>query len=541
MIRKPIPEGILREKRSRRTASIDRLDQIIKLGGAVGQIFSVFDTDDSKSHRRSVSLEKGDLTFDNIDLDTKADPATYSFYGRLINKECRDKGIPSPYPGGIEWTFRNSKDRVWTVNTLMYLLIQRRTAEQFILDMKETIDILDEQVSEGEAKIKELTELLAEKDEQIAVLASEREMKMKTDAYHAREELLRQKEEAFLKQTEAFKKQTEAFKRREQQIEIDCKKLSKDLASTRKAKTDLERKNQLIQNQKRSLETQYINIQKRLRSKLDQVSKKSMSDIAMQQIGEYTLLESQEGKRKRKLKTKEKVAWDIVEEWNRNMMESLERVKSENEILRIEIEDFKQQQQRAPAISELSRSPHNQAIEHPQPLNPDLEYGSYSRQSVYEFYFDRLTEIFAEHVPESVEEVPVVLQSFPQREHYIYERVCNRFGITPVPEYVGAVNSAVRVSLTESNLVKSGLDRMSYRDEEVKMDDHPKGPGHIPVRSNASLPWLDDNPIDGVSVELDTGWSFADSRSVSVQSKPFIDIGHPTAKQLGNENYYTPC
>merc|ERR1719357_403930 len=159
-------------------------------------MFSVFETDDSKT-RESLLIDD-DVSFDDIDLDTKADPATYSFYGRLINKECKDKGIPSPYPGGIEWTFRNTKDRVWTVNTLMYLLIQRRTAEQFILDMKETINILHDKLSKGDAKIKELSEVVAEKDGQISILNPERQIKRKTDAYHAREELFRQKEESFL-------------------------------------------------------------------------------------------------------------------------------------------------------------------------------------------------------------------------------------------------------------------------------------------------------------------------------------------------------
>jgi len=504
MFGKPLPEGLQREKKSRRTDSIDRLDHIIKKGGAVGEMFSVFEADESK--QRGSVLANDPVTFDDIDLATKADPATYSFYGRLINKECKDKGIPSPYPGGIEWTFRNTKDRVWTVNTLMYLLIQRRDAEQFILDMKDTIDILHDKVTKGEAKVKELTEALTEKDEQ---MNPERAIKRKTDAYHAREELFRQKEESFLKQTEAFKK-------KEQQMEIDYKKLTKDLANTRKAKTDVERKNQLIQNQKRSLESQYKNIQKRLKSKLDRVGKKSMSVPAIEQIGENTLFENEDEKRKRKLKDKEKVAWDIVEEWNQKMIESFEGVKSENKILRTEIEHLKQQLLRTSALSGISMSPNNQTNE--------------SGPSIYDFYFARLTDIFEEHVPESLEDVPMVLQSFPQREHYIYKRVCSRFGITPVPQYLGP--NAVNATLTESNLVKSGLDRSSFRHEEVKVGENAReGPGHVAVRSQTSLPWLDD-ALDDISVELERGWSFADS--ISVHSRPFKDGGNSPSMQLGN-------
>jgi len=502
MFGKPIPEGLQREKKTRRTNSIDRLDTIIKKGGAVGELFSVFEADESKTQRGSM-LDNDPVTFDDIDLDTKADPATYSFYGRLINKECKGKGIPSPYPGGIDWTFRNTKDRVWTVNTLMYLLIQRRSAEQFILDMKDTIDILHDKVSKGEEKIKELTEVLAEKNEQIVVSNVEREIKRKTDAYHAREELFRQKQESFLKQTEAFK-------RKEQQMEIDYKKLTKDLANIRKAKTDVERKNRLIQNQKRIIETQYKNIQKRLKSKLDQGSKKSMSVLAMQQIGEYTLFENEDDKRKRKRKDKEQVAWDIVEEWNQKIMKNFEGVKSENEILRTKIDDLNQQL-RMSAFSDVSRSPNN-----------DRHRGL----SVYDFYFARLTEIFAKHVPESLEEVPMVLQSFPHREHYIYERVCTRFGITPVPQYLGP--NEVSATLTESNIVKSGLNRMSFRHEDLKVDENGKEPGAV---RSTSLSWLDET-MDDISVELERGWSFADS--ISLHSKHFKDMGNTTGKQLGN-------
>jgi len=344
-------------------------------------------------------------------------------------------------------------------------------------------------------------------------LNPERQIKRKTDAYHAREELFRQKEESFLKQAEAFK-------RKEQQMEIDYKKLTKDLANTRKAKMDAERKNQLIQNQKRSLETQYKNIQKRLKSKLDQVNKKSMADLSIQQIGEYTLFESEEEKRKRKLKDKEQVVWDVIEEWNTKMMESLEGVKSENEILKAEIEDLKQRQKRMSALSDLSRS-------HLQTPNRDLDNESHRGPSVYEFYFARLTDIFAEHVPESVEEVPTVLQSFPQREHYIYEKVCSRFGITPVSEYLGPI--AINASLTESNIVKSGLNRMSFRHEELKVGENGKIPKQISARSMTSLSWLDDNAMDDISVELERGWSFADS----ISSKHLKDM-----KQLGNS---TPC
>merc|ERR1711933_586710 len=112
------------------------------------------------------------------------------------------------YPGAIDWTFRNTKDRVWTVNTIMYLMIQRFSAENFILDMKEVIEFLQTQD-------KQHKEVLAEKDERIEDLQKqlkemeedtnpEKEVKRRTEMFNRHEEIFKQKEEIFRKQTTAF-------------------------------------------------------------------------------------------------------------------------------------------------------------------------------------------------------------------------------------------------------------------------------------------------------------------------------------------------
>jgi len=532
MLGKPIPEGLRRERSGRRTKSIDRLDRIIKLGGEVGELFSIFESDEEEKDHRATLSNIDNMAFDDLDLGTRADPATYSLYGKLINKECKKKGIPSPYPGGIEWTFRYTKDRVMTVNTLIYLLIQRRTAEQFILDLKEWIDLLQEEVSTSEAKNKELNEVIAEWDEKFASFNPEKEIKRKTDAFRAKEELFRQKEETFQKQTEAFKK-------KEQQMEIDLKKVNKELAIIKRAKTDVERKNQLIQNQKRNLEIQYRNIQKRLKSKLDKVSKKSSSSFNMQMIGELTLFETEDEKRLRKKRDPQKIVSDISEEWNQNILSNFEELKVENELLERELEELKQ---KCPAIiegKEYHRSPGSESLGPPLP-NRDTEgilgEENCSQQSVYNFYFDRLTEIFTEFVPESVEEIPMLLDSYPDKEHFIYEEVCYQFGITPVAEYVGAAARAARTSVSESKRTKSRVKIVSFQYDETKSEETGRAPSrHMPTNSINSLPWIDDYVMDGLSVELDKGWSFAESCSAV---SPFMEGVSPT--KSGKEKIHSP-
>jgi hypothetical protein len=513
MIGTPIPEGLRRERLSRRTPSIDRLDQIIKMGGAVGEMLSLWDSDDKSSKRGSIRSDMDNITFDDLDLEMKADPGTYTLYGRLVNMECKEKGIPCPNPGGIDWAFRYTKDRVLTVNTLMYLLIQRRSAEQVILNLKKKIDSLQEAASIDEAKIKELSKVIAEKDEKIAELNPQKAIKRKTDAFNVRKGVFKQKEENFQKQREAFKK-------KDQQMEIELKRLTNDLVITMKAKTDVERKNKLIQTQKRNLENQYKKVQQRLKSKLDQVNKKSKSKsiISMRQIGEFPLLETEEEKRRRQLKDPKKILTDIVQKWNQNITTNFEEIKAENELLRYELEGLKQKQTTDLDDSEHSKFPQNMPIGN-HLSQTDEE--NYSRQSVYDFYYDRLTEIFTEYVPESVAEIPQLLEKFREREHSIYEKVCSQFGIIPVQEYGGEVNRAVTISLTDANPGNFGLQRLSFKDLKCVVVDE-KVPGHKPTNSLTSSPWLDDSGMDGMSVELDKGWSFAESISVV---SPSVDGG----------------
>jgi len=529
MLGKPIPEGLRRERISRRTKSIDRLDRIIKLGGAVGEMFSILESDVTKIGRKSIHSDFETMSFDDLDLETRADSASYSLYGKLINKECRSKGIPSPYPGDMDWAFRNTKDRVKIVNALIYLLIQRRAAENVIVGMKAKIEILEEEVRSAEVKNKKLTEIILEKDERLAHLNPAKEIKRKTDAYHAREELFRQKEETFQKEADTRKK-------REEQMEIDFKKLTNELALTKKAKTDVERKHRFLQNQKRNLEIQHRNIQKRLKSKLDKVSKKSTSNLDIKQIDEFTLFETNEEKRLRKRKEPQKIVKNIVDEWNQNILSNLEELKVENDLLRSELEDFKQKNQVLIENRYCCKLPESESFGPPLPNSSSGRVHaeqSWGKQSVYEFYFDRLIEIFTEFVPDSVDEIPLLLETYPEKEHFIYERVCYQFGISPIAEYVGPAPTTARTSLTETKRTRSGINRSSFRCDELKTDFTQKVARHRSTFSINSASWLDDSGMDSWSVELDKGWSFAESCSAV---SPYME-GHSPIRSAREKNH----
>jgi len=503
-ITKPIPEGLQRGKFNKRK-SIERLDQIIKLGGAVGEGYSVHSLGNRRSRKRAF-LNRDKLKWVELDLDTRADAATYSYYGKLINKECKEKCIPSPYLGAIGWTFRNTKDRVWTVNTLIYLLVQRRTSEQFILNMKEVINILHERVNESEAKIKRLVQIIGEKDEKIASLNPEREIKRKTDAFNARMELFKQTEESLQKQIANIKK-------KEQQLEIEIKKLSKDLAITKKGKTDMERKYQVILNQKRSQETQYKNIQQRLVSKLNNACDSSLSNQNITLIGEIPLLETEKEKKRRIRKNPRQATrdslGDFIEQQNRNHIVDLQKIIAENGVLNNQIDLIMQRFD--DEESESSCTSTNVSLRYEYPENETC-----AGPSVYDFYYAKLKDIFAEHVPEAQDDITMLLESFPNKEHLVYEKVCCKFGITPVPEYTQVMSGRERVNLTDANVTRNGVLSVSIPNQKFKpKSDKKKRMQQHEINGYAQSPaWVDDNDMDDLSVELDKGWGFAVSQCV---------------------------
>jgi len=504
-MRKPIPEGLQRGKFSRRK-SIERLDQIIRLGGAVGEGYSCFKLG-AQQQRRRAFLNRNNLRWDDLDIDTRADTATYSYYGKLINKECKEKKIPSPYPGGIGWAFRNTKDRVWTVNTLIYLLVQRRTSEQFILNMRDVIDILHDRVNKGEAKIKKLTEIIAEKDKKIADLNPEKEIKRKTEAFHARMEVFKQREESLQKQIEALKK-------KEQQMEMSIKKLTKDLAITKKGKTDMERKNWVVLNQKRIQEAQYKNIQQRLTSKLDQAFDGTKSNLGISQIGEFPLLETERAKRRRRRKDQKnntrQFVEEFIEEQNQNHIVDLQKIIAENELLGRQMDILVQRLD--DEESECSSATSTSAVDN----NQDGE--TREGLSVFDFYFSKLKEIFEQYAPEAERDIPMLLGSFPNREHLVYTKVCSKFGITPVTKYTGVT---VRGSVCVQNLSDSD---MSIPKEKVSLKINTGAKiRRLSMRGEPSPSWVDDDDMDGLSVELDKGWGFAVSHYAKYGDEPLIE------------------
>merc|ERR1719193_1911164 len=324
---KPIPEGLQREM-IRRRSSLDRLDKIIKLGGAVGSVFPLLEVKDHQSAElRGRTVVSKELKWDAVDLNTKADPATYGYLGTLINKECKRQSIPNPYPVAIDWTFRHTKDRVWTVNTFIWLLVQRAEAEKFILEMKDVVEYFQELTADLEENLKTRDTKITELEEKIADMHPEKEIKKRTEKFH-------RSMEGFKKKEIEFAKQTEAFQKKEQVLERDLKKLSKDIAQIKKAKVDFERKNKLLEKQKRTLEMQNNKIQKRLTSKFDQRNKKSKVELGMRQIGTLPLFETDEERRARRKRDPQKTTWDFIEEQNENLVANMEKIIAENNDLK---------------------------------------------------------------------------------------------------------------------------------------------------------------------------------------------------------------
>jgi len=161
-IHTPIPEGLLRERWAKQEEErFTRLGKIINLGREISAKFP-FDE------------KLGVLSLESIDLETRANHGTYKDYGKLINETCKSKNIPSPYNGEIDWTFPSWRDRVKTVNTLLWLLVNKKNTDKAILEMKRKIGQLqqgwrkkEEELHLSKIKIGELEKNLASKDEQI--------------------------------------------------------------------------------------------------------------------------------------------------------------------------------------------------------------------------------------------------------------------------------------------------------------------------------------------------------------------------------------
>jgi len=157
-----IPEGLLRERWAKQEEErFTRLGKIINLGKEISAKFP-FDE------------KLGVLSLESIDLETRANHGTYKEYGKLINETCKSKNIPSPYNGEIDWTFRSWRDRVKTVNTLLWLLVNKQNSDKAILEMKRKIGQLqqgwrkiEEELHLSKIKMGELEKSLASKDEQI--------------------------------------------------------------------------------------------------------------------------------------------------------------------------------------------------------------------------------------------------------------------------------------------------------------------------------------------------------------------------------------
>jgi len=158
----PIPEGLLRERWAKQEEErFTRLGKIIDMGREISAKFP-FDE------------KLGVLSLENLDLETRANHGTYKEYGKLINETCKSKNIPSPYNGEIDWTSRSWRDRVKTVNTLLWLLVSKKISDEAILEMKQKIGQLqegwrkkEEELHLSKIKIGELEKNLASKDEQI--------------------------------------------------------------------------------------------------------------------------------------------------------------------------------------------------------------------------------------------------------------------------------------------------------------------------------------------------------------------------------------
>lgn len=225
---------------------------------------------------------------------------------------------------------------------------------------------------------------------------------------------------------------------------MERKKFTKNLAIIKKAKTDVERKNKLLQ-EKRIKEIHYGSIQKRLQSKLDRLGKKLESNLDIKQIGEFPSFGTQNEMQLQKRKNPQKIAGDIIEEWDQNIMNNFKELKAENEVLnevlRTKLEDLTTEleefRQKYPALIK-HRDCNGPVGPHLYNANADGidSEQSKGKQSEYDFYLDKLTELFTKFSPDYVDKIQSQLRKYPHQVRFIYESVCDKFGITPVSEYV---------------------------------------------------------------------------------------------------------
>jgi len=460
----------------------------------------------------------------------------YSDDEKMANSECRKIGIPSTYSGVIEKTSRNTRDRGKVINTLD-LHDQRRAAENVIFDKSKKIDLLRKEAGSAEKEIKPYKKL-AELDE--SNLNPEMKIRWKTKAFRAK---LRRQEEAFRREAEAFKEREQKMKIELKKMDIEHKKLTKNLAITKRAKADVERKYKRLQ-KKRNREIQHKNIQKRPRSNLDRLGRKLSSNFDIKQTGEFPIFGTQKEMQLQKRKTPQKFATDI-EKSNQNMLSNYEELRVENQRMRTELEDIKQKYGALMNPRDCNGPPQNEWIG-PLPYRANADVGASEQgkveRRVYDFHLDRLIDVYTEFTLDSMGDRPSLLRAHPKWEQCIYEQVCYQLGITPVAEHVGSGAVTARSSISETNLARSNLS-VHWATPVAEY----VGPGAVRARSsitgtkrtgsNLSFPrddsknyetqeaskkrlWSDESEMDFLSKKLAKDRSFTESCSaVSANSK----------------------
>jgi len=422
------------------------------------------------------------LTWEGIDLKTRANHGTYKEYGNLINETCKSKNIPSPFAGEIDWTFRNIRDRVKTVNTLLWLLVQKTISDKAILEMKRTIGQLqegqrkkDEELHLSNIKIVELEKKLASKDEQMKKMKQVFEMTSKETNVKA---------------------------------EVRNQWKGKELQKTKRRAHQRPWKNNY--NQGPSSPRFYGNHRSR-KSRgwslcLDEVVKGKKWPNDCQQ----EMYDEREGSMEIKLEEDGEDSDSIV---------------------------------LVPA-GDKGRKVCSSGKYTPPTLKPcsSDSSGKSTLLSVQEEYKKRLQAIAREHNPDAVEPISKLLESYPGREHEVYLKVCLELGLKPSPEYFGPVSDteeeessgaigAVENSqedassdgllvLSEANLKKTGLNISPRSDSTVIYWTSSKRSASI-----KSIPWLAEDLLDeqDLDVELSKTWSFAQKTPLKDPKDPLAD------------------
>merc|ERR1712217_607089 len=59
-----------------------------------------------------------------------------------------------------------------------------------------------------------------------------------------------------------------------------------------------------------------------------------------------------------------------------------------------------------------------------------------SMRSAVEEYRDRITQIYSQHNPSKLSEIPNLLAKYKDKEHELYMRICQKYKVSPSPQYV---------------------------------------------------------------------------------------------------------